>query len=250
MLNKEYRGAKLQFKVIILLKSALYFRIFEPSMRKLRIRDFIGIGLLFLSLQVKAQQVPGNNAYRDSVVQLYGVIMTADSLKAIPYASVTVNHKGRGTITNNDGVFSLAVIKGESITFSCVGFKNRVISIPKNLEGNDYSVIQLMVNDTNFLPATILKPRPTKAQFERDFVNSKIDDDLYETARKNTSPAQKKVILSSLPYDGKEAVGASLNQQAAKYYYSGQLPPMNILNPAAWKSFINSWKKGEFKSKN
>ena len=47
-----------------------------------------------------------------------------------------------------------------------------------------------------------------------------------------------------------EAVGASLNQQAAKYYYSGQLPPMNTLNPAAWKSFINSWKKGEFKSKN
>jgi len=53
-----------------------------------------------------------------------------------------------------------------------------------------------------------------------------------------------------LPRDGKEAVGASLTNQAAKYYYSGQLPPMNILNPIAWKSFINSWKRGDFKSKN
>lgn len=210
----------------------------------------LGVTLVIFSLNCQAQQSNAGNIYRDSVVQLYGVIMTADSLKAIPFASVTVNHKGRGTITNNDGVFSIAVNKGESITFSCVGFKNRVISIPKNLEGNDYSVIQLMVNDTNFLPATILKPRPTKAQFERDFVNAKIDDDLYETARKNTSPSQKKVILSSLPYDGKEAVGASLNQQASKYYYSGQLPPMNILNPSAWKSFINAWKRGDFKSKN
>lgn len=189
------------------------------------------------------------NIYRDSVIQLYGVVMTADSLKAIPFASVVVNKKGRGTITNNDGVFSIAVNKGENITFSCIGFKNRTILIPENLEGNQYSVIQLMVNDTNFLPATILKARPTRSQFERDFVNANINDDLFETARKNTSASQKRIILSSLPFDGKEAVGASLNQQAAKYYHAGQLPPMNILNPAAWKSFINAWKRGDYKSR-
>lgn len=208
--------------------------------------------LMFMCQKAHAQQTNQNspNIYRDSVVQLYGVVMTADSLKAIPFASIVVNKKGRGTITNNDGVFSIAVNKGEKITFTCIGFKDRVISIPTNLEGNQYSVIQLMVNDTNFLPATILKPRPTRAQFERDFVNAKVDDDLFITARKNTSEAQKRIILSSLPRDGKEAVGASLTNQAAKYYYSGQLPPMNILNPAAWKSFINSWKRGDFKSKN
>lgn len=208
--------------------------------------------LSIISIRSLAQQTTPNtpNIYRDSVVQLFGVVMTADSLKAIPFASVVVNKKGRGTITNNDGVFSIAVNKGEKIIFTCVGFKDRVITIPTNLEGNQYSVIQLMVNDTNFLPATILKPRPTRAQFERDFVNAKVDDDLYETAKKNTSDAQKRIILASLPRDGKEAVGASLTNQAAKYYYSGQLPPMNILNPAAWKSFINSWKRGDFKSKN
>jgi hypothetical protein len=213
------------------------------------------ISLLIACLSLASQQLHAQstdaapNIYRDSVVQLYGVIMTADSLKAIPFASIVVNNKGRGTITNNDGVFSIAVNKGERITFSCVGFKDRIIQIPNNLEGNQYSVIQLMVNDTNFLPATILKPRPTRQQFERDFVNAKVDDDMYETARKNTSAAQKRIILSSLPRDGKEAVGASLNQQASRYYYSGQLPPMNILNPAAWKSFINSWKRGDYKSK-
>jgi hypothetical protein len=216
-------------------------------MRQLVFFLFITSSLLWnesAQAQTKAPDI-----YRDSVVQLYGVIMTADSLKAIPFASVVVNKKGRGTITNNDGVFSIAVNKGEQIVFSCIGFKDRTISIPANLEGNQYSVIQLMVNDTNFLPATILKPRPTRAQFERDFVNAKVDEDMYETARKNTSASQKRIILSSLPYDGKEAVGASLNQQASKYYYSGQLPPMNILNPAAWKSFINSWKRGDYKSK-
>jgi hypothetical protein len=215
---------------------------------------FIGIIaiLALVSDKVQAQQNnSGNNSHaRDSVVQLFGVVMTADSLKGIPFASVVVNQKGRGTITNNDGVFSIAVQKGEHITFTCIGFKDRTILIPSNLEGNQYSVIQLMVNDTNFLPATILKPRPTRAQFERDFVNAKTEDVYFENARNNTSASQKRIILASLPRDGKEAVGASLTNQASKYYYSGQLPPMNILNPSAWKSFINSWKRGDYKLKN
>ena len=171
-------------------------------------KTIIIIMIALICLKKQAAMAQEVDIYRDSVVQLYGVIMTADSLKAVPFASVVVDKKGRGIITNNDGVFSIAVNKGEKITFSCVGFKDRTILIPLKLEGNQYSVIQLLVNDTNFLPATILKPRPTRSQFERDFVNSKIDDDLYETARKNTSMSQKRVILSSLPYDGREAVGA------------------------------------------
>jgi hypothetical protein len=219
-------------------------------MKKTLIILTIGIlGILAQPAMAQQADVNSPNIYRDSVVQLFGVIMTADSLKAIPFASVVVNNKGRGTVTNYDGVFSIAVNKGEKITFTCVGFKDRTILIPDNLVGNQYSVVQLMVNDTNYLPVTILKPRPTRAQFDRDFVNTRVDDDLYETARKNTSESQKKIILASLPRDGKEAVGASISNQASKYYYSGQLPPMNILNPVAWKSFINSWKRGDYKSK-
>lgn len=187
--------------------------------------------------------------YRDSVVQLYGVVMTADSLQGIPSCSVIVEGKGRGTITSYDGVFSIAVLKGDKITFSSIGFKNRSIQIPLNLDGNQYSVIQLLVSDTAYLPATILKPRPTREQFERDFVNNKVADDLYETARKNTDEAQRRILINSLPADGKEAINYQLRQQASKAYYSGQVPPMNILNPAAWADFIKAWKRGDFKKK-
>jgi len=190
------------------------------------------------------------NQYRDSVVQLYGVVMTADSLQGIPSCSVIVEGKGRGTITSFDGVFSIAVLKGDRITFSSIGFKNRSIEIPKNLQGNQYSVIQLLISDTAYLPATILKPRPTREQFERDFVNMKVGDDLYETARKNTDEAQRRILINSLPADGREAVNYQLRQQATKAYYTGQIPPMNILNPAAWADFIQAWKRGDFKKKN
>jgi len=172
------------------------------------------IGIAFCGLnKAKAQ----NTSYRDSVVQLYGVVMTADSLRAIPSASIIVEGKGRGTITSPDGVFSIAVLKGDKITFSCVGFKDRRIEIPVSLTETQYSVIQLMVSDTVYLPATILKPRPTREQFERDFVNNKVNDDMYEVARKNTDEARNRILLNSLPSDGREAVNYQLRQQANKY---------------------------------
>ncbi len=205
--------------------------------------------LLIITLLVLQKSWSQSAAPRDSVVQLYGVVMTADSLQGIPSCSVIVEGKGRGTITSYDGVFSIVVIKGDKITFSSVGFKDRSIQIPFDLAENQYSVIQLLISDTAYLPATILKPRPTREQFERDFLNNKVVDDLYETARKNTDEAQRRILLANLPADGKEAVNYQLRQQATKATYAGQIAPMNLLNPAAWADFIQAWKRGDFKSK-
>ncbi len=205
------------------------------------------IMFFYHSNTVSAQE--SANPYKDSIVQLFGVVMTADSLRGIPSASVIVEGRGRGTITNYDGVFSIAVMKGDKITFSSIGFKNNTIHIPANLKENQYSVIQLLISDTSYLPATILKPRPTREQFERDFVNNRMPDDAYEIARKNTSPEMLSVIMKTLPSDGREAMNYQIRQQTNKYYYAGQLPPMNVLNPAAWADFINAWKRGDFKRK-
>jgi hypothetical protein len=210
---------------------------------------FTILALQLLVFSANAQETTETNPYRDSVVQFNGVVMTADSLRGIGSASIIVEGKGRGTISSADGVFSIAVMKGDRITFSCIGFKNLSISIPKNLVGNQFTWIQLLVTDTVYLPATILKPRPTREQFERDFVNNRIPDDLYEIARKNIDESQRRILIASLPADGREAINYQMRQQANKYYYSGQVPPNNILNPAAWADFIKAWKAGDFKSK-
>ncbi len=187
---------------------------------------------------------------KDSVIQLFGVVMTADSLRGIPYTSVIVQGRRQGAFTNSEGIFSLAVLRGDRITFSSVGFKDKTIEIPVDLPENQYSVIQLLINDTAYLPATILKPRPTREQFERDFVNTPVPDDAYEIARQNTDESKRRALLAVLPADSREAVNYQLRQQATKYYYAGQLAPMNIFNPMAWADFIQAWKRGDFKSKN
>lgn len=203
------------------------------------------IAFLFFSNAARAQF----ETSRDSVVQLYGIVMTADSLVGIPAVSVTVKGQNRGTITNSSGVFSIVVLKGDEVEFTHVTYKPKTVSIPRNLEGNQYSMVQLMVIDTVYLPATIIKARPTPEQFARDFVNVKVPDDDIEIARRNTSAANRRVWMRTIPVDGSEATKFQFNKIANRAVYQGQIPPMNIFNPAAWGQFIEAWKRGDFKNK-
>ena len=187
---------------------------------------------------------------KDSVVQLFGIVMTADSLQGIEAVSVTIRGSNRGTVTNRQGVFSIVVLKGDVIDFTHVQYKPKTVSIKKDLEGNQYSVVQLMVEDTVYLPATIIKPRPSPEQFARDFVNSKVPDDDIEIARRNNDAAKRRVLMQSTPTDGAGATSLQMRNIATKATYQGQTPPMNIFNPAAWSEFIQSWKRGDFKKKN
>ena len=187
---------------------------------------------------------------KDSVVQLYGIVMTADSLVGVPAVSIMVRGQNRGTITNNQGVFSIVVLKGDVVEFTHVSYKPKLVTIPLNLEGNQYSFVQLMVQDTVYLPATIIKARPSRQQFERDFVKLKVPDDDIEVARQNNSAAKRRVLMQSTPGDAGEATSLQFRNIANRATYQGQLPPQNIFNPAAWAEFIKAWKRGDYKRKN
>jgi CarboxypepD_reg-like domain len=209
------------------------------------LRYFLIISLPFWTFSAQAQF----ESFKDSVVQLYGVVMTADSLRALPAVSVVVKGTGRGTITNNQGVFSIVVLKGDKVEFTSIGYKPKTADIPRDIVGNQYSMIQLMVTDTVYLPATIIKARPTRQQFERDFVNTPVPDDDIEIARQNNDETKRRILSRTLPSDGKEATNFNLKQGAQKMYYTGQTPPMNIFNPVAWGEFVKAWKRGDFKKK-
>ena len=188
-------------------------------------------------------------AARDSVVQLYGIVMTADSLMGVSAVNVTVRGQNRGTMTNDQGVFSIVVLKGDIVEFTHVSYKPKSITIPRDIPGNQYSVVQLLIQDTVYLPATIIKQRPTPQQFERDFVKTEVPDDDIEVARQNTSAAKRRALLSTTSGDASEAASLQMRTAARSASYEGQLPPQNIFSPAAWGEIIKAWKRGDYKKK-
>ncbi len=190
----------------------------------------------------------GQTGY-DNIIQINGVVMTADSLRAVPGATVLVRNKNRGVESEYTGVFSLVCYKGDTLDFSSIGFRSKTFVVPKDIQGQYYSMIQLMVQDTFYLPETIIRPLPSKEAFDYAFKYWHIPNDQYEIARKNTDAYLLRMLAYSLPMDGREAQARQLQRQAQEAVYYGQRPPMNILNPIAWGEFFEAWKRGDYRRK-
>lgn len=188
-------------------------------------------------------------AYRDSVIQLYGVVMSADSLIGLPSVSISVKGRNQGTVSNDEGVFSIVVLKGDRLEFTSVGYKPHMVTIPRNVDGNQQSMIVTMVQDTVYLPTAIIKKYPSPEEFAREFARSEFPDDKEEIARKNLSEANRRMLMNTYPVSGTEANQMFMQQNIRKNYSQGQLPPQNIFNPLAWSEFIKAWKRGDFKKK-
>ena len=201
----------------------------------------IVICFLFAGFKVSAQVAFEN------IIQIDGVTMTADSLRAVGGVVVEVKDKNRGVLSEYTGVFSLVCYKGDTIEFSCIGFRPKEFIVPKDIKGQYFSLIQLMVQDTFYLPETIIRPLPGKGQFDYAFQHWRVPNDQYEVARRNTDAYVLRTLAYTLPRDGRESQARLQQQQAREAVYYGQQQPMNILNPIAWGEFFEAWKRGDFR---
>jgi hypothetical protein len=202
---------------------------------------FITVTLVHLSLFSQ------NEARK--VVQFTGVVMTSDSLAAMPGVIIFDATTKRGTMSNYKGFFSFAANTGDTIRFSCIGFEQKTFIIPATLEEDRYSIIQLMTADTIYLAETIIYPWPTRDEFREAFVTLDIPDDDYELARKNLENDMLKEMGLDLAYDSDMLADYQTKQLAQKIYYAGQNPPVTIFNIFNWIKFFEAWERGDFKKK-
>ncbi len=175
--------------------------------------------------------------------------MSADSLRYLPFVNVSIPSRNSGTVSTDKGLFTLIVEKGDTLEFSSIGYRKKTYVIPKELSSNRYSIIQLMTQDTFYLANTIIRPQLTKEEFEKAFKTWDIPDDKFESARKNTEYQVMRMMIATLPKDGRESQHNYQNMQAQKNYWAGQQPPMTIFSPLAWMEFIKAWKRGDFRRK-
>lgn len=209
--------------------------------------------LTFLAV-AQAQQTPPVSK-KPELVQLSGMILADEGnrLVPVPYATVYLPEKRRGTYANNRGFFVLTVEPGDRVAFSTLGYKSVTITIPDTLTQDRYSVVQMMTSDTINLPELVIFPWPSKEHFKIEFLKMDVTPELQRLATQNLAndymaEARKNDVI--VPYSGKESANFYLRQQAREYSYIGQVPPMNIFSPLAWGQFFKAWKEGKFKKKN
>ncbi len=213
-------------------------------MKKTNFLIFIVLVLVF------GQSVYGQN--ETDVIQFSGMVVTEaenGEVLALPYTNISIAGTSRGTVSNDEGFFSIAARKGEKVLFSRVGFKDATFVIPDTLTKTLYSYIQIMSEDSILLPEAVIFPWPDKDYFKYEFLAIDISDELREKAEENVAKEILEEIRYSIPVDGREATSLVLRESASDFRYVGQTKPQNIFNPLAWKKFIEAWRRGDFKRK-
>ncbi len=186
------------------------------------------------------------------VIQFSGAVITTDGtgdMIPLAYTNVAVKGTRRGAVSDQEGFFSFAAIKGETITFSRIGYKTVEYEIPDTLSKNLYSIVQIMSQDTILLPETVIFPWPSKKHFEIEFLAMDVSDIEREAIKENLSEDKIAELRENLRPDGTEASRLAIGQQASGFRYSGQFKPQRIFDPLAWRQFIKAWKNGDFKNK-
>ena len=184
-----------------------------------------------------------------SLVQFSGVVVTADSLKPIPFVNILIKDTWHGTVSDLYGFFSFVAHPNDIVVFNALGYKTAFYTIPDTLRVNRYSLIQVLRPDTLIMNETVIYPWPTYEQFKQAFADVSIPDDDLERARKNIDEIEKRILYDDV------AMGSSMNfrnyidKRVSQLYYAGQMPPNNLLNPFAWAQFIKAWRDGKFKVK-
>ena len=184
-------------------------------------------------------------AKKKKVIQLTGIVISADSLHGVSYTSVLVSGTNRGTMADASGYFSLVITAGDTLKFSCVGFTSETYYLPDTLTQNSYSLIQMMKRDTLVMPTITISKWPSYQQFKYAFENKAIPEGDLEYAKRNLN----RIEANNSEYKADASLNQKWQQSTAKnqLYYNGQIPPNNLLNPIAWASFLKAWKNGELK---
>ena len=187
---------------------------------------------------------------QDKSVQLTGIIVSNDSLLTVPFANIFAKYNNIGTISDFYGYFSLVASKGDTIIFSCLGYKKEIFIIPELTEEKFITIVQKLETDTIILDETNVYPWPSRDQFKQAFLTADIDDDAIERAKRNIDNAFVDIMIADMPNDGKESFRNFMDDMyQQQYIMMGNPTIIPILNPFAWAAFIKAWQDGDFKRK-
>ena len=209
----------------------------------------------FLFLMMLIPQAFGQSIWRgmeddkNDLVQFSGVVVTADSLKPIPYTNIRIDGTNLGTMANYEGFFSFVAHRGDRLIFTSIGYRDSYFQIPDTLSQNRYSLFQMMQNDTILLTETVIYPWPNVDQLEFAIVQHRVPENDYDRAMRNLALEEIKERARDLDFDGAMNYRYDMSEVVRKSYYAGQYMPYQFLNPFAWAKFFEAWKEGKFKKK-
>lgn len=194
--------------------------------------------LLFLVFAVQGVVFAQSNK---RVIQLSGVILGEDSVSGVPGVHIYVPKAGRGTSSLRNGYFSMAVLVGDSVVISAIGYARQHWIVPETAP-EFYTVIVEMVTDVTYLKEVTIMPFPTEEVFKQAVLalNVPMDNGIDQ---RNLNAELLALMLQTTPMDGNANYRYYMDQypNSIRDQYQPRTNP--FLNPFNWARFFRDLKQ-------
>ena len=97
---------------------------------------------IIISREVNAPSPPVDSISLQEVTYITGLIIDAESLEPLPFATIGLKNKGKGTVSNNSGEFGLNITPdciNDTLYVSYLGFYGREIPVRQSF-GNNFTI--------------------------------------------------------------------------------------------------------------
>jgi hypothetical protein len=188
------------------------------------------------------------HAQNSVLVQVKGMVINSHR-EPLAFVHIIDRTSGKGVISRSDGEFNFFTEKGDTLLFSCVGYKKVRKIIPAIYPEKIYYLVVVLPVDTQMLPETKVFPWNNYDDFKEAILATRIPEDDFDRAVKNLALMELQQIL--FPDEMPSAPGAAsriyLYEYYDRLYWRGQTQPMQIFNIMAWQQFFEYLKEGKFK---
>lgn len=181
-------------------------------------------------------------------VQVDGIV-TDETNYPLKYVTVVSKSLATGTMTDENGIFSLISVWGDTLIFTSIGFKPSLIKLPDNIPAPGYSIDIVMKTDTINIGPVLVLPWKTYEEFKRAVVEYvPPEEELRKNLEANIAIIENQ-IYSDIKISPEAGYRYAMQREAENVMTRNQTPVNNFLNPFAWSKFIDGLKNGLLKNK-
>jgi hypothetical protein len=112
---------------------------------------------IIISHTEKQPPAKHDSSFPDNVKYITGKIIDNESSEPLPFATIALKNKGKGTVSNNNGDFGMKItldLLNDTLSVSYLGYQGREIPVKKAF-GNNFTIT--MMREFISIPAIIIK---------------------------------------------------------------------------------------------
>jgi hypothetical protein len=202
----------------------------------------------FLLFLLPFRLLTGQNQETERFFQVSGII-TDEENNVLPNVGVISLKLRRGTLSEKTGIFSITSTPGDTIFFRALGFKKKLVILPRDFEGRHFNLDIALSLDTIPIDNVVVLPWKSYSDFIKDMSKpSPLEPEIENMNRNIASIAEAVANTKGVRITPEAGYRYAMEQNFRMTSTRNQYPVNNLLNPFAWAKFINGIKNGLFKN--